>query len=334
MELLGLDRDALTDALGGPGRARLVAKGLGRGIDPRSDPEVGSRTRARLRGMTYAPPRLVTERVAADGTKKLLLGLDDGQAVECVLIPERSRTTLCVSSQVGCRRGCRFCMTATMSLLRSLTAAEILGQVHVALQHLEDRPPLRNVVFMGMGEPLDNPVAVEAALSVLTDDLFYAVGARHVTVSSVAPSPKAVLRARNWPGRLAWSLHAAQDDLRKHLVPTQRFETAALRDAFAEVCADRGEPLFVEIALLDGVNDRPEHADAVAALLAPFPTEVRINLLPMNPVEGSGLHASPARTAAAFAARLRDRGFFTTLRRPRGQDAAAACGQLATLPCV
>jgi len=330
--LLGLDDAELTQLLQGPGRALMVLKSLAEGHDPRSDPKVPKSLQVKVRARTqHTPLEEISRAEASDGTRKLLLRLHDGHAVECVLIPERDRTTLCVSSQVGCRRGCGFCLTATMGLKRNLEAWEITGQVHAALSRQEGLPPLRNLVFMGMGEPLDNPVAVQAALSVLTNSRGYGFGARHVTVSTVAPSPAAVHRTRDWPGRLALSLHAADDALRRSLIATQRFDTEALVAATLEVCSHRRQPLFVEITLLDGVNDGVHHARQTADLFASTDVEVRFNLLPMNPVAGRPYGASPQAVAEAYAEVLRSHGFFTQLRRARGQDARAACGQLAVL---
>lgn len=330
--LLGLNDRQLTDLLQGPGRSLMVLKSLARGADPRTDPQLPRGLQARVAAGTRLDPLTeISRATASDGTTKLLLRLHDGHAVECVLIPERTRTTLCVSSQVGCRRGCGFCLTATMGLVRNLAAWEIVAQVHAALGAQAGLPPLRNLVFMGMGEPLDNPVAVEAALTVLTDSRGYGFGPRHVTVSTVAPSPAAVARAQDWPGRLAFSLHSAHDALRRSLIRSQRFDTQALTEAALAVCAHRAQPLFVEIALMDGINDGPEDARRAAQLMRQDAVEVRFNLLPMNPVAGSPYRASPPERAEAFAEVLRDEGFFTMLRRPRGQDAHAACGQLAVL---
>lgn len=330
-ELLGLDDAALTAALGGPGRALMVLKSLARGEDPTKDPEVPASLQRRVAATTRyrrLPVRARTE--AEDGTRKLLLGLEDGHAVECVLIPERDRTTLCVSSQVGCRRGCQFCMTATMGLVRHLRVAEILGQVHTSLSEQAGLPPLRNVVFMGMGEPLDNPKAVQAALSALTDSRGYGVAPKHVTISTVAPSPAALARSLDWPGQLAWSLHAADDPLRRRLVPTQRHSVFELRDAVLARQVERRQALFVEITLLDGVNDAPEHARAAADLFEGSEVEIRFNLLPMNP-GAAGLGPSPEARVEAFEAVLRDHGYFVHRRKARGQAAKAACGQLAIL---
>ncbi len=309
MHLLALTPDELTRTIG-VGRAKTVFQHLRRGDAP-----------PKLFDLELRPPQIRARTVASDGTTKLLLALDDGALIESVLIPERSRTTLCLSTQVGCIRGCTFCLTATMNLVRNLELHEIVGQLFVALAER----PIRNVVFMGMGEPLDNAKAVRASLDILHDG--FQIGPRHITVSTVAPTPKAVRSLADWPAQLAWSLHAADDELRKRLIPTARHSVAELCDAFAEVSEER-DALFVEVTLIDGVNDRPEHADAIASLFADFPAEVRINLLPMNPI-GSDLQAST--NAAAFQQRLRDAGYLCLLRRSRGSDERAACGQLATL---
>lgn len=329
--LLGQTPAQLAELLEGPGRARMVFKALAAGRDPWAENVLPKSLQRRLTRHTHLHlPRIVREVASNDGTVKLVLGLHDDQWVETVLIFEPRRTTLCVSSQVGCGRGCTFCKTATMGLVRPLTTDEIVAQVVLAQRHPRLRPPLRNLVFMGMGEPLDNPRAVGQALDILTDDRGLGFAAKHVTVSTVAPSPRAVATTAAWPGRLAWSLHAAQDNLRRQLVPTQKFDVQAQRDAFAEVCRAKNMPLFVEMALIAGVNDAVHDAKAAAALMADFPTEVRFNLLPMNPI-GSDLAPSPSDRVKAFQHHLVRAGYFASVRTPRGQDTSAACGQLVTL---
>lgn len=332
--LLDLDVAALTERLDGPGRARMVFRSLSHGRDPFSDPELPVGLKVRLGAA--ARPFAVTERLrtrAQDGTTKMLLRLPEREdAVECVLIPETSRTTLCVSSQVGCARGCSFCLTATMGLKSNLHKREILAQVHHALsvQRALGLPKLRNIVFMGMGEPLDNWHEVRGALEILIDGRGFGFGARHITVSTVASTPKRVLALADCPVRIAWSLHAARDPVRRALVTTQRHAVIELRDAFVAVFQSRKDPLFVEMTLMDGVNDAESDAEAAAALFATFPNEVRFNLLPLNPTD-RGLFPSPPHRVAAFEARLRDAGYFAKVRTARGQDARAACGQLAVL---
>ena len=266
---------------------------------------------------------VVGRSVAQDGTAKLLIELEDQSQVETVLLFEKSRATQCISTQVGCVRACTFCLTGTMGLKRNLTAEEIVGQIVIGGREAY----VRNIVFMGMGEPLDNLKEVEDALKTLTEDMLFAP--RHITMSTVAPSPTAVRRTTDWPCQMAWSLHAADDELRKQLIPTTRHDVKALRDAFAE----RPKSLFVEVALIAETNDHLEDAQAIAELFADYPEEVRINLLPMNPIETGDpkLRPSPEERVAAFQQHLRDAGFFCMRRKARGADENAACGQLVTL---
>ncbi|MCC7381194.1 MAG: radical SAM protein [Deltaproteobacteria bacterium] len=330
--MLAHSPEALTRTLGGPGRAQAVLGLLRRGRDPFTEGELARSARARL-ALSCTPTTLKVAEAhdAPDQTVKLLVELEDARRVEMVVIPARDRTTLCVSSQVGCARGCRFCATAAMGLVRNLRADEISGQVFIGLRAARDRglPAVRNVVLMGMGEPLDNGAEVAQALSLIAVEDGLGIGRRHVTVSTVGPSPAAILSTLAWPAHLAWSLHAADDALRRRLVPTQRHSVEALRDAFAEVLAARREPLFVEIALVDGWNDDLEAAQRASALFRGFPAEVRINLLPMNPIDGPLTGSAPDRVTK-FRDALIAEGYFCTVRRARGAVERAACGQLAT----
>jgi 23S rRNA (adenine2503-C2)-methyltransferase len=321
VQLLAETVASLASAIG-PGRARAVFRALARGDDPFEHLPRG--TLRRIPANRLELPSIARQARDDDGTAKLLLDLAGGGSIETVLIPSRSRTTLCVSTQVGCARGCSFCLTATMGLARNLEAQEIVAQLFIGIRAARAlaMPPLTNVVFMGMGEPLDNPSAVRTALEIMTGG--FGVGPGHVTVSTVAPSPKAVALLRGWPCRIAWSMHAARDDVRRRLIPTARHSPAELARAFADLAV----PLFAEITLIDGVNDADADADAAADLFARHPAEVRINLLPMNPI-GTGLRASGR--VDAFEARLRDRGFYTKVRTPRGRTLDAACGQLVSL---
>jgi 23S rRNA (adenine2503-C2)-methyltransferase len=277
--------------------------------------------------------RAVPTGAAEDGTLRFARSVEPAGTYETVLIPGRGRSTVCVSVQVGCRRACAFCATGTMGLQANLPPDEIVRQVAMAARQAGQRglPPLRNVVFMGMGEPLDNAKSVGAALALLTDPAGWALAPRHLTISSVGPSPRAVALARDWPGRIAWSLHAADDEVRRRLVPTARHPVAELARAFTELVDARRQPLFVEMTLIDGLNDAPELADRAAALFAGRSRTVRFNLLPVNPT-GAEFRPSPPERVAAFRDRLRARGFFAMVRRARGGDRGAACGQLVTLP--
>ena len=332
--VMALSPQQLGVALGSSSRAREVFRSLALGKNPMSDPDL-SATLRRILGETvsFSAHEEVDRVGARDGTLKLLLRTSPGGAVEAVLIPHLRRTTLCVSSQIGCVRACRFCSTGRMGLHRNLATEEIVAQVHYAIGVAKraNMPPLRNLVFMGMGEPLDNWASMQAALSILTDARGFGFGPRHVTVSTVGPSPAKIAKLEECTTRIAWSLHAARDPIRRELIPTQRHHVEALADAFIELFRNRKAPLFVEMTLMKGINDEPEDARAAVRLFANFPTEVRFNLLPMN-LGVEGWDPSPIARVTAFERILRDAGHFAMVRSPRGADQKAACGQLATLP--
>ncbi len=322
----GSDFSSLSDRLGGPGRAAALARALRQG---RRFGASGVRAEA-LAALSFAEPALDEERAAKDGTRKFRFSGAEG-SWEAVLIPTPSRSTVCISTQVGCRRGCAFCATGTLSRPTNLSLSAIIHQVWFALRRSRElgAPPVRNIVFMGMGEPLDNLRRVEAALERLTDGRLWGFGPRHVTVSTVAPSPKAVARMKNWPARIAWSLHAAEDQKRRRLVASQRHSVQALAAAFRVL----ERPLFVEMTLIDGLNDAGEDAEAAARLFEGFGQEIRFNLLPVNPTEVRPGFARPTEARVeGFAAVLRAAGHRVMIRRPRGDDEAAACGQLVTIP--
>ena len=333
-ELEGTSRSALTDLLEGSGRAASVWRLLRDGVDPFAEAggELSSSLLGRLAKRTRAAT-LILERVEAAecGTRKLRFGLSDDRKIETVLIPGSERTTVCVSSQAGCARGCIFCVTATMGLERGLTVGEITGQVVRAVGDARraSLPPVKNVVFMGMGEPLDNFEAVKEAIGILCDPRALAFAPRHVTLSTVGTTPEAILRIRELtaPVKIAWSVHAVEDTLRRRLVPTMRHPMAALREAFLEITKG-GRTLFLEVALMRGVNDGLEHAEALATFLAPFSAAVRVNLLPMNRGRVGLAPSTEARTLA-YRQCLREKGHFCVIRRARGIAASAACGQLA-----
>ncbi len=331
-ELYGLRPVELADILGGTGRAKNVWALVRQGVDPFEPGHMGERTFRRLTERCIGTTARVVDRtVATCGTIKLLIQLHDDRTIETVVIPGRGRTTVCVSTQIGCGRGCAFCVTATMGLLRSLSAAEIVMQVVLAAGWVRasNMPRLRNVVYMGMGEPLDNIEATHRSIDVLIDPHALAVPKNHVTVSTIGPSPGAIRATRDLPGFLAWSLHAADDAIRRRMIPTCKHPIADLRDAFLDVIRYRNDILFVEVTLVAGLNDGDEHATALCELLRPFHPDVRVNLLPMNPGR-EGLTPSTEARTEAFQQILRDRDFFCATRHPRGSDANAACGQLAS----
>ncbi|MBL8988674.1 MAG: 23S rRNA (adenine(2503)-C(2))-methyltransferase RlmN [Gemmatimonadetes bacterium] len=270
-------------------------------------------------------PRLTVASLetSADGTRKFLWRLADGEAVESVLIPSGARRTLCISSQAGCALGCVFCATGRMGFRRNLTPAEITGQVReIILRDPADRPT--NIVFMGMGEPLLNWPAVDVALTILNDAEGFGIGARHITVSTVGILPgMEALRARPEQFRLAISLHAPRAEDRLGLMPIEK--KYALNRVLAE--AKRfGRRVTFEYVMIAGKNDRDEDADRLARLAQPLGAHV--NLLPLHPGGAPGLLPSSGNRMRAFAGRLQSAGVEAVIRRSRGLDINAACGQL------
>jgi 23S rRNA (adenine2503-C2)-methyltransferase len=279
-----------------------------------------------------------TELTVADGgaTEKVLHRLDDGAIVESVLMHypagpgRRERNTLCISSQAGCAVGCPFCATGELGFERDLLASEILDQVRSAARRLAARGRrLTNIVFMGMGEPLLNLDRVLEAVEALNDPKRFGLGARHITVSTsgVVPGIRR-LTALGPQFTLAVSLHAARDALRDVLVPlNRRWPVAEVVGAAREHAAATGRRISYEVTMIGGVNDTDADADALAELLRG--DLVHVNLIPMNPVAHTPWSASPMPVIERFAARLRAAGIQTTIRRNRGQEVGAACGQLA-----
>jgi 23S rRNA (adenine2503-C2)-methyltransferase len=323
---------ALLDEWGeAPFRARQVWNGLYRRRAPLEElTDVGRPLRARLAGaLPLALEPLHTSTADGGETLKWLWEAGgDGAAVETVLMHYPGRATVCVSSQAGCAMGCTFCATGQAGFERHLTAGEIVEQVVRAQHHSEAR--VGNVVFMGMGEPLANYDATWAAVERLHDDL--GISARHLTVSTVGvvPGMRRLTRER-LPVTLAVSLHAPDDRLRDELVPlNRRYPLAEVLAAAREYLAASGRRLSFEYAMIGGVNDAPAQADALARRLRGFSPVAHVNLIPLNPTPGFGAPASPPRRVAAFAERLRAGGVNATIRRNRGTDIDAACGQLRT----
>lgn len=268
---------------------------------------------------------------AADGTRKLLLALADGETIECVVIPDGERTTLCISTQVGCPVGCVFCASGMFGVRRNLTTGEIAEQVLIAREHLAEGQRLTNLVVMGMGEPMLNLDHLVPALHRIHDPEGIDMGARRITVST-SGYPKQMERfaAADPSWNLAVSLHAADDDLRKRLVPTA---TAPVRDivtAAHRYFGLKGREVTYEVVMLEGVNDRPEDAVALVDVLGSLPCTV--NLIPWNPVaeiaERTGFRRPLPARVDRFAEALRNGGLKVTVRRQRGADRSAACGQL------
>ena len=329
-----LDRDALAGLLAAEPRYRVdqVWDGLHRQLaEPSELTSLPKGLRARLDDELPAALTPVAESADRLGeTVKWLFELDGGARVETVLMHYRDRTTVCVSSQAGCAMGCGFCATGQAGFQRQLTTGEIVEQVvRAARRARDDGRRLGNVVFMGMGEPLANYDRVWAAVERLHDDL--GLSARHITVSTVGLVPGIRrLAAEQLPVNLAVSLHAANDALRNELVPlNKRYPLSVLMGACADYLRAKGRRLSFEWALIDGTNDRLSDARELAELARTLPLPAHVNLIPLNPTPGYATQGTPRGGVELFRQRLADLGVNATVRRNRGTDIDAACGQLA-----
>ena len=291
--------------------------------------DLSAALRKQLAEMTsLALPPVLKHEHSDDGTRKWLLDVGANQAVETVYIPEPSRGTLCISSQAGCALDCAFCATGYQGFNRNLTSAEILGQVVLAARELAARQ-ITNVVFMGMGEPLANYRNVLPVVHLLIDDQAFGLSRRRVTISTAGVVPQILKLANDCNVALAVSLHAPTDELRDKLVPINKVHPIAeLLDACWKYAEGPSEPQHhVRVRLLDGVNDSVAHARKLVKLLRNKPAKV--NLIPFNAFPESEFRCSPQPAIDAFWQTLRNAGLIATVRRPRGDDIAAACGQLA-----
>lgn len=274
-------------------------------------------------------PAIVGDVQAADGTRKWLLKVDQANSVEAVFIPETNRGTLCVSSQAGCVLDCEFCSTGKQGFNRNLSTAEIVGQLWRANRLLEGERPVTNVVMMGMGEPLLNLDNVIPALRLMLDDNAYGLSRRRVTVSTSGVIPGMDRLSEECPVALAVSLHAPNDELRDRLVPVNRKYPLRELIAACNRYLDRAPRDFItfEYVMLDGVNDSDTHARELVSLATQL--RCKFNLIPFNPFPDSGLGRSDAERIRGFAQVLQRAGLTVTTRKTRGDDIAAACGQLA-----
>jgi 23S rRNA (adenine2503-C2)-methyltransferase len=263
-----------------------------------------------------------------DGTRKLLFPLSGGAAIESVLIPDPPRLTVCISSQAGCAMGCAFCATARLGLQRNLSASEIVGQILAARRYLDESERLTNVVFMGMGEPLANYDALLEAIEILRADWGQGFSARRMTVSTVGLLPQLERLVRDVPVNIAVSLSATTDERRDSLMPVnRRYPLAQLFDTCRALPIAQRRRITFEYVLLSGVND---HADDAARLVRHLHgIRSKVNLIPVNPFEGSGFVRPTDRQIRAFQERLLAAGISATVRVSRGRDIQAACGQLA-----
>ena len=351
VNLLGGDLDALAAHLEGLQEKRFRAVQLLRWIHRAGEADFSRMSdlarslREKLCGSAEVRPLpVLAEHCSADGTVKWLFDVGDGNAIETVFIPEEDRGTLCVSSQAGCAVACRFCSTGHQGFSRNLSTAEIVAQLWWAEHRLRERRGLGageravdNVVMMGMGEPLQNFAALVPALRVMLDDHGYGLSRRRVTVSTSGVVPMIDRLREACPVALAVSLHAPDNALRDHLVPLNRKYPLAELMAACERYLEAAPRDFItfEYCMLDGVNDSDEQARRLVELVrgrgpdAGPPVPCKLNLIPFNPFPASGLRRSPKERVTAFARVLQEAGLVTTVRRTRGDDIDAACGQLA-----
>jgi 23S rRNA (adenine2503-C2)-methyltransferase len=346
INLLDFDLDALAAYCEQLGEKRFRATQLFRWIHQRGASDFAQMTdlakslRSKLAGKAHVQALSVLSRHdSADGTIKWLFDVGAGDVIETVFIPEADRGTLCISSQAGCAVGCRFCSTGHQGFSRNLSTGEIIAQIwfaeHFLRQHLgRSERVISNVVMMGMGEPLQNYAQLLPSLRVMLDDHAYGLSRRRVTVSTSGVVPMIDRLGQDCPVALAVSLHAPLDALRDNLVPLNRkYPIEELLQACAryQVHAPRDFITF-EYCMLDGVNDQPEHARQLVALMRQHAAQglsCKFNLIPFNPFPASGLTRSPMPKVLAFAQILLDAGIVTTVRKTRGDDIDAACGQLA-----
>jgi 23S rRNA (adenine2503-C2)-methyltransferase len=339
INLFGLDRAALEKLFVENGEQKFRAAQLMKWIYHQFETDFSKFTnfskehRTRLaEKFEIRPPEIVSEQKSSDGTSKWLLRMGEGNAIETVFIPEGKRGTLCVSSQVGCSLNCTFCATGAQGFNRHLTTAEIIGQVWLAARELGQSTTnrrLTNIVMMGMGEPLANYDNVLPALNIMRDDFGFGLANKKVTVSTSGLVPQIDQLKEDADVSLAVSLHAPNDALRNKLVPLNKkypiHELLAACKRF--IAGKRKARITFEYTLIDGVNDRPEHARALVKLLSHVPC--KINLIPFNPFPGNAFKRSTPEAIERFHRICAASPIVATVRKTRGDDIDAACGQLA-----
>jgi 23S rRNA (adenine2503-C2)-methyltransferase len=351
INLLGLDAPALTQLVGQWGGKPFRARQLQKWVHQRNTScfedmtDLARDFRVQLTEQCVVQaPAVLTQQRSSDGTRKWLFDVGQGNAIESVFIPEDDRGTLCISSQAGCNVGCRFCSTGHQGFNRNLTAAEIVGQLwwarHELLKDLDssrlsagekiaDTRVISNVVMMGMGEPLLNYDPVVTAVRLMLDDNAYGLSRRRVTISTSGVVPMMDRLSQDCPVALAVSLHAPNDALRDQLVPLNKKYPLAELLAACERYLEFAPRDFItfEYVMLDGVNDSDQHARELVDLVRRV--HCKLNLIPFNPFPASGLKRSAAARIKTFSQILSDAGIVTTVRKTRGDDIDAACGQLA-----
>jgi 23S rRNA (adenine2503-C2)-methyltransferase len=327
-------RTGLTDFLAGMGEPRFRAVQLmrwvySRGVcDPAEMTDLAKELRVRLaEGLDFSPPGLDTLQVSKDGTRKYLFRLSDREQIESVMIPDADRKTLCVSSQVGCAMGCRFCFTARGGLTRNMTPGEIAWQFSMVERDMGGERALTNVVFMGMGEPLQNLDNLVEAIEILTAEWGFGLSPKRITVSTVGIVPNIAPMLARTKVHLAVSLHAPTSEQRLPIVPMEKkYPLAELMATCRALDLPRRQRVTFEYVLLRGVNDRESDAAALVKLLQGMPA--KINLIPFNSFPGAPYEEPLKEDVIAFQERLVRAGYGAFIRKRRGEDILAACGQL------
>lgn len=346
--ILSLPFNELSEVLGGTGRARTFWNYIRKGEHPLLvEPSQAWSEKSRmslflyLNGKSLIATDVNSETLSTCGTRKFLQTLSDSQSVESVLIPsiKFDRSTLCVSTQIGCDRGCAFCLTGTMGLVRNLTSDEIISQVFqgMAISTRENMPPLRNVVFMGMGDSARNIDEVGKAVNCLADRDRMSMAQSKITISTVGPSPEIFYTLAQMPGSLAWSLHSADDNIRKKLVPSTKHSTVELRDGFIYALASRPSlhmrTVMIALTLIDGINDSTDDARKLAEFIQPIyktAPKIMIDLIPYNDISVPEFRRPSREKVNEFQQYLRERGIYCSVRVTRGDEEFSACGMLAT----
>lgn len=343
-ELLGLSKEEIAEQISKLGEKPFRAKQLWQWLyyhgvsDFEKMTSFSKDLRTKLaENFTITRPKIVTEQISVDKTHKWLLEFADGQRVEMVYIPEEDRGAVCISTQVGCAMGCRFCHTGSQKLTRNLSAGEIVGQFMVARDVYNEWPTktdenrmLSNIVVMGMGEPLQNVENVIKAMNIITDGEGIAVSRRRITLSTSGIAPKIVEVAEATGVRLAISLHAPTDEIRSQIMPiNKKYPLAEVMKACQDYQSKDGSRYITfEYLMLNGVNDSIENANQLINLMKKYQINAKFNLIAFNPWPGCGFEPSSNNRIHAFAKVLNHAGYAAPIRTPRGQDILAACGQL------
>lgn len=341
-ELIGLSFQDLTAEMVALGEKTFRAKQVWHWIYNRGETDFAKMTtlskpfQAKLASLyTITRPKIITEQNSVDKTRKWLMSFADGKEVECVYIPESDRGAVCISTQVGCAQGCRFCHTGTQKMMRNLTAGEIVGQFMTARDSYHEWPTptdetryLSNIVVMGMGEPLANFENLKTALGILMDGDGISISKRKITVSTSGIAPH-IPELADLGVKLAVSLHAPNDEIRNQIMPINRkFPLKTLIEACRayQERSERRQFITMEYVMLKGINDQPEHAQELMKLVQGL--EVKFNLIPFHPWNGAPFEPSGNNAIHRFSRILEDHYFAAPIRRTRGEDIMAACGQL------